>query len=163
MEKPDVIIFCETWLNSQIDTELVCITGYNDPIRHDRVSRRGGGVCVYSREEVSCCKINGISDPPPFVECVWAALPGSKLVILAVYAPPNLLATQENELIEYIISQADKALSVIENSSLVIAGDLNKLPTSDLESTLSLNQCVNTPTRGSSILDKILVDEIIIM
>ena len=157
-ERPDVMIFCETWLSGQID-KLVYIPGYNDPIRCDRVSKRGGGVCIYSRDEASCWQIKDISDPPPFVECVWTILPACKLVILAMYVPPNLLASQENELIEYIISQADKALSVIENSSLIIAGDLNQLPTSALESTLSLNQCVNTPTRGSSILDKILVDE----
>ena len=160
MEKPDVMIFCETWLNAEID-KLVCIPGYNDPIRHDRVSRRGGGVCIYSREEISCWQINDIPDPPPFVECVWTVLPACKLIILAMYVPPNLLVSQENELIDYIISQADKALNVIESSSLIIAGDLNQLPTSALESTLSLNQCVNTPTRGSSILDKILIDDIL--
>lgn len=61
-EKPDVMIFCETWLNDSID-KLVCIPGYNDPIRHDRILRRGGGVCIYSREGVTCRQITDIADP----------------------------------------------------------------------------------------------------
>ncbi len=37
-------------------------------------------------------------------------------------------------------------------------GDLNQLPTQDLENTLGLIQVVDKPTRKGAILDKILLD-----
>ena len=59
------------------------------------------------------------------------------------------------------ITNVDAALSSIEGCSLIIAGDLNQLPISDLMSTLNLSQRVHCPTRGSSILDKILIEQTI--
>ena len=153
------MIFCETWLNETMDNKLIHIPGYSEPARHDRPSRRGGGVCIYVREEVTCRQITEVSAPPDVIECVWIAFPACKLVVLAMYVPPNLQAGQQTNVIDYVISQADSALNLIEDSRLVIVGDLNQLPTSTLESTLSLSQRVNVPTRGSSILDKVLIDE----
>ena len=153
------MIFCETWLNDTMDNNLLLIPGYSSPIRHDRLTKRGGGVCIYSKEEVICRQINEVSDPPNFVECVWSVLPACKLIILAMYAPPNLHVAQQSQVIDYIISQADTALNLLQNSTLVLAGDLNQLPTSAIEQTLSLRQRVKIPTRGTSILDKVLVDE----
>ena len=57
-----------------------------------------------------------------------------------------------------IVTCADTALSFSAACNLIIAGDLNQLPTSDLTTTLNLKQCVNAPTRGNSILDKILIE-----
>jgi hypothetical protein len=49
----------------------------------------------------------------------------------------------------------------LDGSNLIIIGDLNQLPTSDLESTLNLQQRVKVPTRGNSTLDKILIEQTI--
>lgn len=158
-ERPDVMIFCETWLNETIENKLIHIPGFSVPMRHDRFSKRGGGVCIYSREEVTCRQITDLASPPNFIECVWSVFSACKIVVLALYVPPNLHACQQSGVVDYIISQADIALNLIEDGRFVIAGDLNQLPTSALESTLSLSQRVNIPTRGLSILDKVLLDE----
>jgi hypothetical protein len=78
---------------------------------------------------------------------------------LALYVPPNLLTNEYSQILNYIISEADSALNILPGSKLIVTGDINKLPISDLESTLSLQQLVKAPTRGNSILDKFLIDE----
>ena len=46
----------------------------------------------------------------------------------------------------------------MSESKLIIIGDLNQLPTTDLESTFGLYQLVTSPTRGKATLDKVLMD-----
>ena len=142
-----------------MDNNLIHIPGYSDPIRHDRFSKRGGGVCIYSKEDITCRRVTQVSSPPDCIECIWTVIPLCKVIVLAIYVPPNLQATQLNDVVEYVISQADIALNTVEDGRLIIVGDINRLPTIELESTLSLTQCVNVPTRGFSTLDKILIDE----
>ena len=154
---PDLLVFSETWLSENVDNPSLSIPGYSNPIRKDRLNKRGGGVCVYHKanilvKEILCC-VN-----PPFFECVWIALPNSKLVILVLYCPPNLSSSQLNDLILYIDSEAENALNMFSDSKFIIMGDLNHLPTEDLESTFGLEQIVNQPTRKNAILDKILMD-----
>ena len=153
------MIFCETWLTDQIDSNHICIPDYKEPLRSDRQLKRGGGVCICPKADVACRMIPQLDRPPPFVECVWTAHPQHKSIVLAIYVPPNLNSSQLIEVIDYIISQAETAMNIFEDCKLVVAGDLNNLPTSLLETTLSLSQCVRVPTRGTAILDKILVDD----
>jgi hypothetical protein len=76
-----------------------------------------------------------------------------------MYIPPNLKADQYQTITDYVISSVDNILdNDLVDGSLLIAGDLNQFPTSMIETTLSLKQIVKSPTRGNSILDKILVD-----
>ena len=161
VNKPDVIIFCETWLNDFIDNRDLSISGYSPPLRCDRCSKRGGGVCVYVKNDLVCRELTEVAAPPPFIECVWTFLPTCKVVILALYVPPNICAEQQMAIIDYILTYADNALNCFDDCNLMIIGDLNQLPTSDLESTLNLQQCVHLPTRVNSILDKILIDQTI--
>jgi len=123
------------------------------------MSKRGGGVCLYSRNSFLCTQIMALSSPPPYIECIWSLLPLCKITLLALYVPPNLSVAQYSEIVEYIISEADTALNLVEGCKLMIVGDVNHLPTSDLETTLNLSQMVKVPTRGGSILDKIFIDQ----
>ena len=83
-----------------IDTSLISIPGYGHPIRRDRYERRGGGVCVYYRADLPCSEVTDITDPPSCIECVWTAFPNCKLVLLALYVPPNLNAEQNSSVVE---------------------------------------------------------------
>lgn len=114
---------------------------------------------MFSKSGIICKRIEKATHPPPFIECVWSLLPLSKIVLLALYVPPNLLTDQYARVVDYIISEADSALNLLSGSKLIITGDTNQLPTSDLESTLCLRQMVKIPTRGTAILDKILIDD----
>ena len=156
--KPDIFSFCETWLSDKIDDQNISIPGYSTLLRHDRATRRGGGVCVYCRDEVLCSEVQGINTPPSCIEGVWMALPESKLVVLTAYVPPNLTSSQHKCILEYIISQTDTALEMFPEPNFMIIGDLNNLPTEALEMTLGLRQIIEEPTRRESILDKVLME-----
>ncbi len=72
--------------------------------------------------------------------------------------PPNLSASQLSLVIDYIVASFDEVSKGLQNCNLVILGDLNNLPTSQLEHALGLLQVVCEPTRGSAILDKVLIE-----
>lgn len=63
VNKPDVLIFCETWLNPSVDDRDISIPGYDAPFRDDRCSRRGGGVCLYTKRNLVCKALTGIASP----------------------------------------------------------------------------------------------------
>ena len=155
--KPDILIFCETWLSSSIDDRDVDIPGYCPPIRNDRAHRRGGGVCIYFKHDIACNAIS-IGDCPPWIESVWVHFPLFNILVLALYVPPSLSVSHLNIVIEYIVSGFDEATNLAKGSQVVILGDLNNLPTSDLEQSLGLLQLVREATRGNAVLDKILIE-----
>ena len=158
-ERPDVVVFCESWLNESIADDLIHVPGYQRPFRCDRKLRRGGGVCLFVKDHFPVRYLTGLPPPPPCIESVWLFLSTLKLIILALYVPPGLSASQHYEISDYIVCGADEAFNNVADSNLIILGDINNLPTSGLENSLSLRQVVQIPTRGASILDKILIDE----
>ena len=158
-QKPDLLVFCETWLSQAVDDDFISIPDYSRVIRHDRALKRGGGVCLFSKVGVSCREITCLAQPPSWIECVWVAIHASKIVLLALYVPPNLNSEEIKAVTDYITTQADTALNCVPESKLMIIGDLNHLPTSDLESTFGLYQTVLSPTRGEAILDKVLMEQ----
>ena len=153
------MIFCETWLNVSHDDSHLIVPGYSRPIRCDRILKRGGGVCLYHKDSVFCKVVASGSPAPPWIESLCIYFPLFKLVLLVLYVPPSLSAHQLNAVITYIINSADEVLNQIGNSNLAILGDLNNLSTVDLEQSLGVTQVVNFPTRGTAILDKILIDQ----
>ena len=154
--KPDVLVFCETWLNDAIDDKDLNISEYCPPIQNDRAHRRGG-VCIYFKRDIPCNTIN-IGDCPPWIESVWVHFPLFNILLLALYVPPNLSVSQLNTVIEYIASGFDVATNLIKGCNVVILGDLNNLPTLNLEQSLGLLQLVHEATRGNAVLDKILIE-----
>lgn len=50
----EVINVCETWLNSSIKNEWLALSGY-ELFRLDRKQkRRGGGICIYVKDNYRC-------------------------------------------------------------------------------------------------------------
>lgn len=48
VEKPDLLNFCETWLNDSNDSKHIDIPGYTEHGQHDRSHKRVcKGVCIY--------------------------------------------------------------------------------------------------------------------
>ena len=152
------MVFCESWLNDTISDDVIYIPGYNC-LRSDRILRRGGGVCIYTKDYFPARCLIHLPPPPTSIESIWIFLPSLQIILLALYVPPGLTATQHNEINDYVVICADEAFNKVPDSNLIILGDVNNLPTVDLENSLSLHQVVKTPTRGSSILDKIFIDE----
>lgn len=156
--KPDILVFCETWLNDNIDDRYINIPGYCQPSRADRTNRRGGGVCVYFKYDVPCKVLNTTEVCPPWIESILSHFPSFNILLLAIYVPPSLSTSQLSSVIDYIVAIFDEASRNLQQCNIVILGDLNNLPTSQLEQALGLLQVVCAPTRGSAILDKILIE-----
>ncbi len=150
--------FCESWLNPLIPNRDILISGYCSPLRNDRSSRRGGGVCLYIKETISFRTVTDLPQCPPWVECIWAHLPIHRIIFVVLYVPPSLTSEQNKSVLDYVESCSDSVLARYSDSNLIIVGDLNHLPTDVLECSLSLRQVVDFPTRKAVTLDKILLD-----
>ena len=156
---PHIIVLCETWAHDDISDEQIRPPRYCKPFRCDRTgNKRGGGVCILLRDDVNGTQMTNLPPCPHSIESIWIKIPTFKIILLALYVPPNLRKDMYKAIAEFFISNADTALDSFPDAKLVVAGDLNHLPTEDIELTLSLKQIVTLPTRGNSILDKILID-----
>ena len=151
----DIAIITETWLHSDIASNLFHIEGY-EFIRNDRETRQGGGVAVYIRSDIPfkrwiCCEENTI-------ETVWVTLRPPKLprdvthiAIACVYHP-----TQANhrDLKDHLSRGFDFILTKHPGTGLAAIGDFNKFPDYHLTSQHGLKQLVKAATREKSTLDK---------
>lgn len=121
------------------------------------MNRQGGGVCCYIRSDIRCKRLDCYVHP--LTESIWMQLSDSKIILNAIYVPPNLKAIHHREIIENIIDSADLSLAHLPEGRLIVAGDINNLSTSDIETSLDMIQIVDVPTRNDSILDKILISK----
>ena len=92
------------------------------------------------------------------VEQVWLQI-SKNLLLIAMYVPPNISTSIQNLMKEDVVEKADQLLIAQPDLKVIIAGDLNQLSTASLERDLNIKNLINLPTRGSSVLDKILVDK----
>ena len=79
-----------------------------------------------------------------------------------MYVPPNISTSIQNAMKDDIVEKIDQLLVSNPDLKVIIAGDLNQLSTASLERDLNIQNLVDLPTRGSSVLDKILVDKSVI-
>ena len=154
---PTILSLTETWLDDTVQDSCISLPGYL-LFRKDRLTRRGGGVCAYVHAGTRVSLMQNTPAEPEFCEGLWLHLPVHKLILLLLYLPPNLLREQQKCVTKYILQNSDSLLASVNACYLMICGDLNTYPTSDLESTLGLTQLVEGCTRGSSLLDKVLID-----
>lgn len=156
----------ETWLDDSVtDTELE-IANYN-LIRRDR-NRKGGGVCVYVRSELSFNVINDLDND--LIEAVWIDIlfPKCKPILIgSLYRPPD--QSDFYKLLEEVLNNGVKR----HGSEVIICGDLNT-DTLKKDSVMykhfksftdvfALRQMIVEPTRitptSQSVIDHILVSD----
>jgi exonuclease III len=161
--QPHIIVITESWLTDNVLNEQIALPGFGSPFRQDRQDgRRGGGVCVYVKENVSCIPVPNsatVSNSPEKCERVLLKFTETNIILLALYVPPNLSKCDQEAIIMSISDTFERILAESDSAKLLVAGDLNDLPTADLELQFSLKQIVKNPTRGNAILDKILLDD----
>ena len=74
-------------------------------IRDDRVNRIGGGVAFWIRSSIV---INCVTcSHPPGFECLVVKLPALKLILMALYLPPNIANCNSSSINAFIISTLD--------------------------------------------------------
>ena len=67
MNNVDLLCISESWLKPKHADLSLSLKGFQPPVRHDRVSSRGGGVAVYVRNGFAASRL---TYPPAQLECV---------------------------------------------------------------------------------------------
>lgn len=149
------ICLTETWLKPEIPDFAINIDGYIC-YRSDRNDRKGGGVCMYVKENFVVRQWNMVNKPISIEALVLQILMPLKLVICVVYIPPQI--TQDSAISDCIIDTFDQILANNYNYNIILAGDFNKFDMTDIISNLSLTATVTEATRNEAILDQIFTD-----
>jgi len=147
-----VAVISETWFKARHTTAATTIPGYN-VYRLDRVRRRGGGVAIYVDVgvRVEVCSTLGNKD----YEVLWIKtyIGTSPLFICALYHPPAPVY-EPTGLLDYLeVTVADIIKTTPGSPTVIIAGDMNRLPADRLVS-LGLLSLVNIPTHRGNCLDR---------
>ncbi len=165
---PDIIIGTETWLHAGVHSSEVIPRNYST-YRNDRTSDSHGGVLIAVKDNLICTPV--FSSTTSELVCVKIETSKNKsLLISSLYRAPNKTDILDNK---QTIEEITTLRSNNPNSQFWIGGDLNlpdinwpsqtvegcQYPKEmsrqylDLTSSCSLEQIVNTPTRGNNILD----------
>lgn len=124
-KKPDIILLTETWLNNHILDSTIHIPNYS-VIRQDRAGRRGGGACIYVKDNIHGIKTLVVQRDSPLknneMESVWITLRlnSFELMICTLYRPNTCSPEADAELCA-VLSQ----FSEIYSQDAVIFGDFN--------------------------------------
>ena len=152
----DIAVIIETWLHQDIDSNLLQLSGYNLFRLDRRDGRQGGGVVVYVKHGCYCNLLSHLTHPN--LEVLWLlyrphSMPRevTHITIGAVYHPPK---ANNAEMLDYLISTMDEVTRTHPHCGMMLLGDFNQLPDSQLKS-YPLQQMVKSATRGEAILDKI--------
>jgi len=140
-------------LDSKHTDSVVSVSGYT-VLRRDLDRRRGGGVALYVRSSLPLSAWTFSGDDRTF-ELLWSCVNGT--FIGSLYHPPRPACNTVESLLNYI------ELCVVElnrdypSSNIVLAGDFNLLPESDIVERTGFDRLVQQPTRGANALDLVFV------
>ena len=95
-EDQDILFISETWLQPNIQDDLISIKNYN-VFRNDKtLNSRGSGPCIYIKNIFACKKYENIEitdgGPSKGIEDVWVSIQASKfkfIIVGVVYKHPN--------------------------------------------------------------------------
>lgn len=118
MNGVDIICLTESWLKPKHLDSTLHIPGFQQPLRCDRLSSRGGGVAIYIRNGLASSRL---SSTQTNIEClaIRVNLPKRKrLTILAVYRSPG-------SDVSTFIDGLDLAISPYLQDNICLLGDFN--------------------------------------
>ncbi|MCP4491464.1 MAG: endonuclease/exonuclease/phosphatase family protein, partial [Gammaproteobacteria bacterium] len=168
----DVVLVVETWLsNTILDSQLLSLLPYN-VIRCDRKGRRGGGVAVFFKNELTMSQvpIDSLYSSVEVCALDFVGITGKRLRLICSYVAPDVTSLEFSNAIQCINSLSCDSLPVC------LVGDFN-LPGIDW-TTFSFpqqphynsfmydmvfhngfSQFITVPTRGKSVLDLLFTNE----
>ncbi len=117
---PHVIAVTESWLTPSVPNGALHVHGYDTVLRNDRSDdRRGGGVLLMIRNDLSRCKER--PDLRTWPESVWSEIRiGSKILILGcLYRPPTSDSSIFAEALEDAID------NINHQHKILLVGDFN--------------------------------------
>ena len=152
----DICCITESWLDTNISTDVVDIAGYVCYRRDRNDGRQGGGVVCYVRQDLPVSLVRPVGEEN--VESLWLLyrqprMPRSisHLLLGVVYHPPKSVSHVTST---HIVDNIDAVVRQHPYAGMLIVGDFNKMTDKPLRD-LGLKQIVKSATRKSAILDKI--------
>jgi hypothetical protein len=148
----------ESWFNDKTDSSFLSLDGYN-LFRKDQHNRKGGGVCIYVKNDITSEIIWPTVDSNPLIEAVVLKCKFNQRTyyLACCYYPPKPVYSVD-QFCDAITCIFESIFSCDEDDAiLVFAGDLNQLDSDFLCYKYGLVQLVNTPTHDVNILDKFLL------
>lgn len=158
----DLLCIGETWLTPNIPDRFVTIPGYN-MYRFDR--GRGGGVCIYARDDFTVNSIKTNVDSVLDVDDLWISVQSRKFpsfIVGCVYRHPHASHDSFNYLLEVFRNVC------LQSKPVLILGDMNdnQLLTGNklgkVINNAKLIQLIKKPTRitssSSTLLDVIITN-----
>jgi len=162
----DIAVICETHLKKKRANSCVGVDGYI-LFRRDRVKRKGGGVAVYVRESLHDAVVwSPTPSTNPTFELLWVKVGhGHNMIFVgALYHPPAYHPPAPpyltSDLMEHIESTVLQIQNDFPQAQIILAGDLNSLPDSELVVRTGLTSIVSQPTRGDRYLDRVYVSDL---
>ena len=159
----DILCISETWLLPEMQNSFIGIQGYSI-FRCD--GGRGGGVCIYVRDNMKVTVLTPSIEKPPYVEDLWMAIQYKhfpSFIVGCVYRHPHALNDSFNYLSDIF------SYMCLRNKPLLILGDFNDnllCPDNKMRNliqTLHLVQLIERPTRitasSSTLLDLIITNK----
>ena len=148
----DAVSISESWLRSNTPKDRFEINGYNI-FRNDRKNKRGGGVCLYVREEYQCKRIK-IPNSPQSPEMLWVEVlvNHKKIAIGTLYKAPNIPSRtfyDAYDSLVYIFSKYEDPILIGDFNVNMLnpeSSDFKNLSDSLIEP-FDLKQIIDKPTR----------------
>ena len=139
----DFLFITETWLKDIIGDNQIALGNFN-LITRDRFTGLHGGVCIYTRVEIKCKRLNVLENPNFEVLNLFGSTVdqtdyrGITCIMLAcVYHPPS---SNDCETLEYLFESLTKVEGLYLGCAFIIAGDFDKLDTKILKRNFQLKQ-----------------------
>ena len=156
--KLHLIAVTETWLSPEIPSSLLHLRGYM-LVRSDRVRCRGGGTCIWCQSGMDFREHLPTSGTPDCIEATWIISAKDKCLACCVYIPPALTSGEKLTVNQYFIDCFDELLLKYFDYDLLLCGDFNDFKCDSIAQQLNIQDVIALPTRGSSSLDKIFVND----
>ena len=163
--QPNIAVFTESWLDSDTPDSSLSICNYTIA-RRDRNSRGGGIICYVSNSHRF--RVIELSEIPSLSMCSSEILPiifiGLPLLLICVYHPFWNAPSEDAACIDAIQAIIDhvSVTSIYDPDKLktVLCGDFNGLHNryDEISTLIQLPYIVNSPTRGSNVLDQIFTN-----
>jgi hypothetical protein len=158
--RANVVVVTESWLHAEICDDLLRMN-HREIFRCDRRSRRGGGVCIWVDSRFLPHSLPSSSPMPSSIEGKFVRIScvAFSIILCGAYIPPGLNKSDHDLIIDYLVSELDRLLTIFPDDKVVIAGDFNDFCTRFLFENFGLVDRVSEATRNSAILDHIFIDE----
>jgi exonuclease III len=172
----DILCISESWLHDQIKDKDIEIPGYQTPLRKDRKDKRGGGVCVYVTDNLTCKQLT--EHEPDDTDLLWVELrlQNKRVVVGTCYRPPGQNKAEADHFIDQLGTSLANVIAT-NPESIILVGDFNdkcvkwdsihthsevKNNLYDLVNIFDLVQLIDEPTyfrdASAHVLDLIITD-----